>query len=78
LKAKATGIRIKYLRMNTRPHVPVCMPRAAPRPRRVRKRTKGNSPMGGAALFLSVAATIMNAKTAAPRNSEKKHVAALI
>ena len=59
-------------------YVPVCMPRAAPSPRRVRKRTSGNNPIGGAALFLSVAAMIMNAKTAAPRNSEKKHVVALI
>ena len=52
--------------------IPVCIPNAIPRPSKVRKMTNGRTASGGAALFLSVAAMIMKARMAVPRNSEKK------
>ena len=56
----------------------VCIPRAAARPRRRRKRVRGRRPFGGALFFLSVAARITKTRTAVPKNSPKKHETAVM
>ena len=52
--------------------VQICIPRAAPRPRRSRKRMRGRRPFGGALFFLSVAARTTKQRIAVPKNSQKK------
>jgi len=50
----------------------VCIPIAAARPPRRRKRVRGRRPFGGALFFLSVAARTTKQRIAVPKNSQKK------
>lgn len=54
----------------------VCIPRAIPSPRSVRKSVSGRRPLGGALFFLSVAARTIRTRSTVPKNSVKKHVTA--
>ena len=64
--------------MTTKSNLQVCIPNPRESPSKVRNITKGRRPDGGAAFFLSVAAIIIKARMAVPRNSEKKDDAAVI
>jgi hypothetical protein len=53
----------------------VCMPSETPSPRKVIRRTRGISPVGGGPFALSVTASKTISRIAVPRNSEKKQAA---